>query len=363
MNWKEQAKTSGWKLIEQLKSWLWRLRDLYHPANLKQKGLVSSLSLLLVTALVIALFVGWYWSREPDRFDVRTVAMQQVGGDENRLVVGTTYTSALIKIGDVLLHKPGGYLSNDVMPPGVWLDNMPNWEYGALVMLRDATAALRNHISRSQSQSVEDPALAEAEPRFNFRNDSWMFPATEREYGRGLVSLADYLQRLSEPAEPQAQFFARADNLRQYLEIVEKRLGSLSQRLSASVGQLRVNTDLAGDTQARQSTGTADTVVVKTPWLQLDDVFYEARGAAWALRAILEAVEVDFAEILRKKNALVSLRQIIRELDESQQSTFSPVILNGSGFGIFANYSLSMANYIARANAAIIDLRDLLQRG
>lgn len=349
--------------MEGLKAWLWRLRDLYHPSKLKQKGLFGSLSLLLATALVIALFVGWFWSREPDQFDIKAVALQQLGGDENRLVVGATYTSSLIQIGNVLLYKPGGYLSNDVMPPGLWLDNIPNWEFGALVMLRDATSALRNHISRSQSQSVEDPALADADPRFNFRNDSWMFPATEREYRKGLQSLADYLQRLSDPAEQQAQFFARADNLRQYLEIVEKRLGSLSQRLSASVGQLRVNTDLAGDTQARQSTGSAATVVVKTPWLQLDDVFYEARGATWALRAILEAVEVDFADILKKKNAVVSLRQIIRELDESQQSTFSPVILNGSGFGVFANYSLTMANYVARANAAIIDLRDLLQRG
>ena len=349
--------------MERLKSWLWRLRDLYHPANLKQKGLFGSLLLLLVTAFVIALLTGWYWSHEPDRFNVKAVTLEQLGGDENSLVVGATYTATLIQIGNVLLHKPGGYLSNDAMPPGVWLDNMPNWEYGALVMLRDATSALRNHLSRSQSQSVEDPALAEADPRFNFRNDSWMFPATEREYRRGLQSLGDYLQRLSDPAEPQAQFFARADNLRQYLEIVEKRLGSLSQRLSASVGQLRVNTDLAGDTQARQSTGTAGATLVKTPWLQLDDVFYEARGAAWALRAILEAVEIDFADILKKKNAVVSLRQIIRELDESQQSTFSPVLLNGSGFGIFANYSLTMANYIARANAAIIDLRDLLQRG
>ena len=349
--------------MEWLKGQLWRLRDLYHPANLRQKGLLASLSLLLITALVVALFVGWYWSHTPDRFDVRRAALEHVGGDENRLVVGATYTGALVQIVDVLLYKPGGYLSNDVMPPGVWLDNMPNWEYGALVMLRDATAALRNHISRSQSQSVEDPALADAEPRFNFRNDAWMFPATEREYRKGRQALVDYLQRLSDPAEPQAQFFARADNLRQYLEIIEKRLGSLSQRLSASVGQLRVNTDLAGDTQARQSTGTAASVVVKTPWLQLDDVFYEARGATWALRAILEAVEIDFADILKKKNAVVSLRQIIRELDESQQPVFSPVILNGSGFGIFANYSLSMANYIARANAAIIDLRDLLQRG
>jgi len=222
---------------------------------------------------------------------------------------------------------------------------------------------LRNHIARSQSQSVEDPDLAEAEPRFNFRNDSWMFPATEREYRKALNALDDYLQRLGNPDAHQAQFFARADNLRQYLEIAEKRLGSLSQRLSASVGQLRINTDLAGDSDARKSSATPAAVVVKTPWLQLDDVFYEARGAAWALRAILQAVEYDFGDILKKKNALISLRQIIRELDESQQPTLSPVILNGSGFGLFANYSLTMANYIARANAAIIDLRDLLQRG
>jgi hypothetical protein len=363
MNWKEEAKTSAWKLTEWLKGGLWRLRELYHPDSLRQKGLFGSLLLLLVTALVIAVFVGWYWSREPEPFDVRRVALEQVGGDEARLVVGVTYTATLVQIGETLLGKPGGYLSNDVMPPGVWLDNMPNWEFGALVMLRDAAAALRNHFARSQSQSVEDPDLAQAEPIFNFSNDSWMFPATEREYRKGLRALSDYERRLGDPQARQAQFFARADNLRQYLEIVEKRLGSLSQRLSASVGQLRINTDLAGDSLARKSTATPAAVEVKTPWLQLDDVFYEARGATWALRAILQAVEYDFEDILKKKNALISLRQIIRELDESQQPTLSPVILNGSGFGLFANYSLTMANYIARANAAVIDLRDLLQRG
>jgi len=39
------------------------------------------------------------------------------------------------------------------------------------------------------------------------------------------------------------------------------------------------------------------------------------------------------------------------------------VILNGSGFGVFANYSLTMANDITRANAAVIDLQALLQQG
>ena len=363
MNWKDQARSKGWKWIEAIKGRLWRLGMLYHPKNLKQKGLAGAAALLVVAALAVAVVIGWYWSREPATFDVHQVALQSVDGDTNRLVTGVTYTSTLIRIGEVLLTKPGGYLSNDKMPPGVWLDNMPNWEYGALVMLRDATSALRNNISRSQSQSVEHVALSDADPRFNFRNDSWIFPATESEYRKGLKLLGNYLQDLSNPDKQQAQFFARADNLRQYLEIIGKRLGSLSQRLSASVGQVRINTDLAGESHARKSTETPEVLVVKTPWLELDNVFYEARGATWALRVILEAVEHDFEDILKKKNALISLRQIIRELEESQRPTFSPVILNGSGFGIFANYSLTMANYIARANAAVIDLRALLQQG
>jgi hypothetical protein len=39
------------------------------------------------------------------------------------------------------------------------------------------------------------------------------------------------------------------------------------------------------------------------------------------------------------------------------------VILNGSPFGVFANHSLVMANYLSRANAAVIDLRQLLSQG
>jgi hypothetical protein len=67
--------------------------------------------------------------------------------------------------------------------------------------------------------------------------------------------------------------------------------------------------------------------------------------------------------VLRKKNALVSFRQIIRELESTQKPLHSPMVLNGGQFGLFANHSLVMANYIARANAAIIDLRRLLQDG
>ena len=168
---------------------------------------------------------------------------------------------------------------------------------------------------------------------------------------------------MADADQSNAQFYARADNLRYWLATVESRLGSLSQRLSASVGQKRLNTDLAGDSAARQSTGASSELLVKTPWTEIDDVFYQARGASWALVHFLKAVEIDFSDVLQKKNALISLRQIIRELEATQQSVFSPVILNGDGLGLVANHSLVMASYISRANAAIIDLRELLSQG
>lgn len=336
---------------------------LYAPSTLREKGWLWSIGLALVTLLIAIAVVGWYWDKEPKSFNVVEVAARRSKSQMRPPVTGFTFTSTVMKIAESMLYKRGGYLSNDVMPPGVWMDNIPNWEFGALVMLRDASAALRNHFSRSQSQSVEDPDLARAEPQFNYQNDRWILPSTEGEYEKGLAALERYLRRLEDPSQPNAQFFARADNLRAYLEIVEKRLGSLSQRLSASVGQTRVNTDLAGDEAARQATATPKTVVVKTPWLEIDDVFYESRGACWALLHILQAIEIDFEDILRKKNAVVSLRQIVRELASTQEPTLSPVVLNGSGFGLFANYSLTMANYIARANAAVINLRELLAQG
>jgi hypothetical protein len=103
--------------------------------------------------------------------------------------------------------------------------------------------------------------------------------------------------------------------------------------------------------------------VVKTSWWQIDNVFYEARGTSWALVHFLKAVEVDFGDVLAKKNAIASLQQIIRELEMTQRPLRSPMIVNGEGFGLLANHSLVMASYISRANAAIIDLRELMSKG
>ena len=330
-------------------------------ANLgNQSTWIIAASGAAVLYLLGAVLLGIHWSQPPQQQRIEEILAETAPGD-HQITIGSATVGTLIFITETLLDKPGGYLSNDVTPPGLWLDNMPNWEFGTLVQARDLARALRKDLSRSQSQSTEDADLVVAEPALNYDSEKW-FPSAESSYFKAVESLKSYQGRLTTSGE-RAQLFARADNLRNYLADVETRLGSLSQRLSASVGQTRFNTDLAGDPAAGQSTQDLSERLVKTPWLEIDDVFFEARGSAWALLHILRAIEKDFGSVLDNKNARVSLKQVIRELEATQQTVWSPIILNGSGFGVFANHSLVMASYISRAHAAISDLRALLAQG
>ena len=325
--------------------------------------LMRPLVALPFVLVLLLLILGWYWSREPDLMMLKSPSTEYATEQGVKPVIGYATTQMMVQAVDTLLNKPGGYLSNDISPPGVFLDNMPNWEFGVLQQVRDLAKALRNDYSRSQTQSVADQDLELAEPRFSVNSEAWIFPSAESEYGAGNEALVKYLERLSDTSQRNAQFYARADNLNEWLSLVEKRLGSLSQRLSAARPQTRLNTDLAGDANAQQSTEVEDEVVANVSWFQIDDNFYEARGTAWALIHFLKAAEQDFNPVLKDKNAIPTLRQIIRELEATQQSMYSPMVLNGSGLGFFANHSLVMSSYIARANAAIADLRSLLADG
>ena len=308
--------------------------------------------------VIVLCSLGMWWSVTPN-----PIAPEVKMNVDGKPIIGYATTSALIDTVEVLLKKPGGWTSNDTMPPGVFLDNMHSFEFGALEQIRDLARAMRKDFSRSQSQSLEDKDLSEAQAKFNIDHTSWLIPRAENEYQEAVKLLDFYRLRISDSSHTNAQFYARADNLNEWLKEVQKRLGGLSQRLSASVETDRINTDLAGDTAAKQTTFAAPVQRVKTSWWQIDNVFYEARGSSWALLNFMRAIEVDFADVLEKKNARASVQQIILELEATQQTVYSPMILNGSGFGVLANHSLVMANYISRANASVIDLTNLLSQG
>ncbi len=315
--------------------------------------------------ILILVLVGFsiYWSSAPDSFEPSQYAADHAAKAGWEPVPGYTVTATVAHLAETMLDKPGGFLANDYAPPGVWLDNMPNFETGVIFQIRDMARVLRNDWSRSQSQSQEDEDLVAAQGKFFIDTENWIFPASEDEYRDGIKHLHGYLSRIADPSAQGAQFYARADNLNEWLGEVEKRLGDLAQQLSLSVGKHQLNLDLAGDSGSSRSTSTPDESYMKTGWTERDDVFYEARGQCWALLHLLKAVEQDFGDVLDKKNARVSLRQIIRELEPTQDTVWSPMILNGDGLGLLANHSVYMASYISRANSAIIQLRELMANG
>lgn len=335
----------------------------------KSKGILWFFGTLAGITLIVLIVLGAWWGSEPDPFNVQEEAVIRMEATHTEsMPIGFVYTNTLAHMAEVLMEKPGGYISNDVAPPGLFLDNIRSWEYGALVMLRDGTTALRNHFARDQSQSIEDKDLSMAEPYFYYEPNSWALPSSESEYDKGVKYLHIYMQRLQDPSDKQrrAQFYSRSDNLWTYLEVIIKRLGGLSTRLTASTDKFAGAAGILYDPSGRnapQFTEEKTKGVGKTPWLLIDDVFYEARGASWALLHILQAIKVDFEDIILDKRAMNTLDNMIHALENALTPILSPMILSGDGFGMFANYSLSMANYIARANAAALDLRDLMNKG
>ncbi|RKT46189.1 DUF2333 family protein [Thiocapsa rosea] len=325
----------------------------------------------LALCAVIVLALGIVWSRQPPTFDVAALQATELAAIEgSRPVPGTAVVAAAIGVGETLLDKPGGFLFNDITPPGIYLDNMPNWEYGALKELRDSVRALRNDFSRSQTQSIENDHAKRADVKLAIDASSWMLPSAEDEYRQAMDSLRLFLRDLSTGRDRSARFYARADNLAAYLSVVEKRLGSLALRLSASVGDHELAAALimnVGDPNAEMEPEIESMKIDggggATPWYLVDDIFYEARGYTWALLHMMRAVSIDFADILASKNADISIQQIIRDLEGASKTMASPIVLNGHGYGFLANHSLVMASYISRANAAVLDLRILMQQG
>ncbi len=341
-----------------------RTRD-SDPSSARVRGIRGRLAAGALSLAVAGLAgTGYFVSREPGLFDPLEVTMQSAPEGLESLPPGAALTGTVIRIADTLLSKTGGFLSNDVMPPFSILDNMPSWEYGVLTELRDTVRAMRNDFGRAQSQSVEDPDLVAADAQFHFSPESWMLPSSEDEYRRGAEALTRYLDRLLDGDPRDARFFARADNLNFYLATVEKRLGNLSQRLSASANLPHLlERGIATDSEDPLQPGGTAMATRGVGWMDADNVFYEARGYLWALTHTLRALERDYAPLLAGKAATLPMHEIILKLELAQQRIWSPVILTSSGFGVLTNHSLVLASYISRANAAIIDLRRLLVEG
>lgn len=287
---------------------------------------------LAVAYLVVVLALGVWWSRPPAAVDVeRAVAERRaaVGEPTATAARGAVTVATLMTLVDTLLDKPGGYLRNDMAPPGVWLDNMPAWEYGVLEQARGLASALPVMLD-------EEPAmLGEVRESLAHHSRDWLYPGTEQQLAQAREGLGEMLAGFTGEG---AGFVADGEGLSRWLEQVAERLDAHSQRLSASVAEREMVRLL--DVEALPD---------KTPWHRVDDVFFEARGSGWALLHLLDGVRRDHADLIAAADATARWERLRAELARTQRRLWSPVVLNGSGFGLFANHSLVMAHYLTQA--------------
>lgn len=321
-----------------------RRRDKVEALERPQYGWIwKPLAILVAIYLLAVTALGIWWSRTPEPLVVEeTVVVHRGTGVAAR---GAVTTAGMMAVIDTLLSKPGGYLRNDLAPPGVWLDNMPAWEFGVLQQTRQLALAM-------PSMATSDlPEVEKASQALLGNSSDWFFPSTEHRLNQAGEALDEYMVRLEAPgAEGLA---AGGQGLSPWLYSVADSLDSLSYRLSASIGNPESLADLDVD---------VDRVPGETPWYRVDNVFFEARGQAWALLSLLKAVRHDQADVLDAHDLTARWDALIAELQASQRRLWSPIVLNGSGFGMFANHSLVMANHLLGARDRAHELADTLSR-
>jgi hypothetical protein len=285
------------------------------------------LLVLLVIYLVVCIGLGIWWSLRPDSFDIDQAVVEWQGDEAQApLPRGVAFAAAVTASVDTLLDKPGGLLRNDVAPPGVWLDNMPSWELGVLSQARLTVPALA-------AMSDGDAALlSDAEAALDTNSEDWLYPSAEKRYALAVALLHDFINNVNDGSA----LTNRGDALAQWLRSEAERLEALTRRLSASID----------DPEALRELGVDESELPEaTPWYRIDNIFFEARGEAWALMHYLRGLRRDYVTLFEQAGAMPGLERMIAELEMSLRPLWSPMVLNGSGFGIFANHSLTLANY------------------
>lgn len=301
------------------------------------------LLVLVLLYLAVTLALGVWWSRTPAVHSVEQVPMErrgEAGGEP--AARGAVTVATLASIVETLYDKPGGYLRNDRLPPGVWLDNMPSWERGVLQQAKDLARALPS------MHAGEDAELEAAIRGLAGDGLDWYRPATETHLAEAVAAMDRQLAAMS---GEQAEGFTPGAGLHRWLADVGERLDDLGLRLASGAGDHQLLRELAIDTEA---------LPASTPWYRVDDVFFEARGTGWALVQMLEGVQRDQADVLADAGVEGRWERLRAELARTQRRLWSPVVMSGTGFGPFANHALVMALHVSRARELVEEIGETL---
>lgn len=295
------------------------------------------LLVVLIVALVVMVGLGVWWSKAPKAFDVEAVTEQQ-RQSSSPAGRGVVTVATLKQLLDTLQNKPGGYLRDDVLPPGLVMDNMPSWEWGVLQQAQ----IMSHQLASFDPQTAPTVEALDAAMRGNA--DNWILPSTGKKLAAASGQVGDYLVQFDQASG--AAFAANGQGLAAWLSAVRTKLAPLTERLSASVG----------DADMLKELGIAVPEFADVPWYRVDNDLHQARGQSWALSRLMAAMLRDQRDVIESAGMLDHWQRAQAELERTQRHLWSPVVLRGSGFGIFANYPLTMAHHLSRIDASLTEL-------
>lgn len=310
----------------------------------KKKGKKAAVLVIFLCLIVFFAVVMAINSRKPEN-----IAIDKLDGDIKGMAFITT-NKLLVE------QMYSNWLPNDLFWPTVLLDNMPSFQIGELEVVRYNIRVLRDNLSRMRTTDKLDPLAEEAFTSLSNDPYKWWFPSAESKWKKACNDLQLLKKNL---LAGKSQFYPRADNLVELLQQYASLMGGVNTRLINAPRD--INRVLTIDDTDEEKAKGLKMVEVDIPWYLIDNNFYYAQGAAYALYESLKAIRIDFIDVLTDKNSVTLLDKIIENL---RRCDFEPLIVfNGDPGSIFANHSLNLSGVFNDARQKVNSLIVALTQG
>ncbi|MCJ7685931.1 MAG: DUF2333 family protein [Desulfobacteraceae bacterium] len=292
--------------------------------DFQKKRYAGAICFIILALVVITLIIMGINSKKPEPLEL---------GKLNTHVKG----AAFIKTNEMLIKQiSDNWLPNDLFWPTVLLDNMPSFQIGELEVIRYNIRVLRDNLSRMRTTDKLDPSAEGAFTALSNDPYKWWFPSAESKWEKAYDDLGDFYKGLINGT---SHFYPRADNLVELLNQYVSLMGGVNTRLINA--PKRREAVLAMEEDIKTGPKGSQLVQLNIPWHKIDDNFYYAQGAAYALYESFKAIRIDFIEVLKDKNSVKLIDKIIEDLRRCQ---FEPLIVfNGAPSSVFANHSLNLS--------------------
>ena len=240
-----------------------------------------------------------------------------------------------------------GWIPNDIFYPTVLLWNYKNFQFGELDVWLRISYQFREHLSRVRTSDSIDKNLDAVDAALHNKPEKFWFPSYESQLREAVKGLDAYVEAL-----PQKQDFSeRADNLAELIANLASTMGSTQNQLAQALpSHFKVpSAEKEGD-----SGGVG--------FWQSSVIFYQAKGKAYATLILMQAIRVEFENVLVKKNAVALVDDSIFWLKEAVRLR-PMIVLNSDRDGFFANHLDNFAAPFGQTRAKINSLVDVLHNG